>query len=92
MPEYACGRIIGRGGASIREISTLTNCKVNIDKKHSHSSVQDQPAGALNEIPLIGGGSSILDNDSKSKTKLISLAGSVEQIEAAKVCLFFCWE
>lgn len=30
VPQYACGRIIGKGGSSIKEISRASNCKISL--------------------------------------------------------------
>jgi len=76
VPEYACGRIIGRGGASIREISVLSNCKVVLDKKNAGIS-----SCSREDLSVIGG----LGDLRTSDTKLLQLTGSIEQIESAKV-------
>lgn len=72
VPEYACGRIIGRGGGAVREMSLLSNCKIQVDKK----CVKDI---SKNDFTVIGN----LEN--LNTCKVVSLTGSFEQIETAKV-------
>ena len=80
IPEYACGRIIGRGGASVREISQLSSCKVLIDKRFDSSAlIRDKSLMNIAGIPM---NSAEFANTSH---KVVTLCGSIEQIESAKV-------
>ena len=74
VPEYCCGRIIGRGGANIKEMSLISNCKIKLtDRKPSkHASVASD---------LLNSTSCELN---ASQRKIIALSGSVEQIASAK--------
>lgn len=81
MPEYACGRIIGRGGTSIREISVLSNCKVTLDRKNSSRDL----AVPREDLELIGADTFDINEKAAKSTKLVTFVGSIEQIEMAKV-------
>ena len=73
VPDFACGRIIGKGGQNIREIQVISNCRIKLtDKIYNRDSKQlaelDDRLAALNE----------------SKKK-ITISGTTEQILCAKV-------
>lgn len=68
IPDYACGRIIGRGGATIRELCMMSKCRIKLQDNLTH----------LNR----------LGNVNIANKRLITITGSVEQIETAKVPLF----
>jgi transcription antitermination factor NusA-like protein len=75
VPEYCVGRIIGRGGQNIKEISVISNCKVKfMDRMNQNKS--NSKANDINESTK---------ELTKSQKKIISLTGSVEQINSAKV-------
>lgn len=79
VPDYACGRIIGKGGANIREISQASNCRVKLNDKIFHSDNHKQISDLVTQGPT---------EDSFSK-KTITISGSVEQISCAKVFKLF---
>lgn len=91
VPEFACGRIIGRGGKSIREISTVSNCKVTIERK---SPSDTQLSNARRDLILdmswnddYESTTTTTNSSNMPKYKLLTLVGSFEQIESAKVSL-----
>ena len=80
VPEYVCGRLIGRNGVSIKEICSISNCKVKLHDKggrtmNSNNEINKQDLECLGENE---------DANSLSR-KLISLTGNSEQIAKAKV-------
>jgi transcription antitermination factor NusA-like protein len=74
VPDYACGRIIGRGGGNIKEISLMSNCKVMVHRESMSMENVSNCRGSIGPIAL-----------NYENAKLLSLSGSVEQIEMAKV-------
>ena len=81
VPEYACGRIIGRGGASIREIALLSNCKVTVDRKNANRN----STARRDDLPLIGAETFDVNEAACKSVQLVTFVGSIEQIESAKV-------
>lgn len=74
VPDYACGRIIGKGGANIREMSQISSCRIkltdqvfNLDSGKSVYSITDETS------------------DDNFRKKLITITGNTEQIAYAKV-------
>lgn len=83
VPDYACGRIIGKGGATIREMTNMSNCRIKLLEKstkqaNSLISSTDKSSQQL----LSSDSQASLTNYSK---KMISISGSFEQIAFAKV-------
>ena len=74
MPDYICGRLIGRGGASIKEICNISNCKVKLHDKLRSDNDSEQ------DLEFLGG-----DENSSMIKKRITLNGTIEQIARAKV-------
>ena len=78
IPEYVCGRIIGKGGSSIKEICSASNCKVKLHDKIRNSSSSDD----LNaDLEMLGA----CESNVNASKKLITLTGTSEQIAHAKV-------
>ena len=76
VPDYACGRIIGKCGSTIKELSNLSNCKIKIvDRIKSSNSFND----VNNDCKML-----VESNFSFGK-KLVSITGAAEQIQKAKV-------
>ena len=79
IPDYACGRIIGKCGANIKELSSLSNCKIKIvDRARSSNSFND----INNDCKML------VDSSFCFGKKLISFTGAIEQIQKAKVFKF----
>lgn len=95
VPDYACGRIIGRNGSNIKEISSVSNCKVKlIDRIGTSSSnssiISSNSNNALNNKIS----KEMLDTEKNIAKKVISITGSYEQIQYAKVIdsfFIFIW-
>ncbi len=94
VPEYTCGRIIGRAGANIKQIRNLTNVNIKIaERGKSVSNVKKSQLLVPHETAMSSSNSSdsllaqSLPNRDNSNAlyKLITLNGNVEQIEHAKV-------
>mmetsp|Transcript_65080 Transcript_65080/g.164021 ORF Transcript_65080/g.164021 Transcript_65080/m.164021 type:complete len:314 (-) Transcript_65080:276-1217(-) len=45
LPATLIGRLIGRGGATIRELAHLTGCKITIPPRSAESSCANEPVG-----------------------------------------------
>jgi hypothetical protein len=76
VPEFACGRIIGRGGATIKCISTQSNCVIKLtDRYLSPSAVNSSKIKNLDKHDTA--------NSSPNK-KVVSITGGREQINLAK--------
>ncbi len=78
VPDYCCGRIIGRGGSNIKEMSIKSNCKIKLLDKIK--SIRKD----VNDIMDNANSNNATDGTSCSK-KIIALTGSFEQIISAKV-------
>ena len=76
VPDYACGRIIGRGGANIKEMSMISNCKIKLKDKFGSTVLNKSSMSDLTPID---------DDPNSVQRKVISLTGSFEQIAHAKV-------
>lgn len=80
VPEFACGKIIGRGGEIIREITNKSRAKI---KLHNGTERLYKKSGIENsEISLISNEFAGPDNYS---FRVVTLNGSIEQIAHAKV-------
>lgn len=75
VPDFACGRIIGRNGSNIKEMTMITNCKINLRDRINQTTLNNPKVTDLVSI----------DDSSDVKKKVISLTGSFEQICHAKV-------
>ena len=75
VPDFACGRIIGRGGSSIKEMQMISNCKINLSDKINPATLKNPKVTDLFSI----------DESTEVKRKVIALTGSFEQICHAKV-------
>ncbi len=79
VPDFACGRIIGKGGANIREIQMVSNCRIKLtDKMYNRDSMQ--------LTDLYDTAKLAISNDFRKK---ITISGSTEQILCAKVNIKF---
>jgi hypothetical protein len=87
VPESACGYIIGRSGANIREISSLSNCRVKVHDDINQSKILNT---IKQEIKLITNPDSSSPNGIAGH-KLMCINGNAEQILHAKVN-HFCFE
>lgn len=95
VPEYTCGRIIGRAGSNIKQIRNLTNVNIKIaERGKSVSNVKSSQllvpieSAAMSTSNSYGSSSAqslSYNSNSNALYKLITLSGSVEQIEHAKV-------
>ena len=83
VPDYACGKIIGRGGSSIKEISKTSNCKIKLtDRMYSQKKTKNN-GKLITQITE----SSSTETINRSQTKIVTLSGSNEEILSAKVKL-----
>ena len=91
VPEYACGRIIGRGGVSIKEMSNMCGCVIKLVDvvggrgKNGGGVIKTDAAAISTEFMKIMGNGAALPPALK---KIIRLTGSNEQIANAKVSIF----
>jgi hypothetical protein len=84
VPDYACGRIIGSKGSNIKEISSASSCRVKLMDRIGTSSscssiISSNSNNASNKIS-----DEILTEQNVPK-KVVSITGSYEQIQYAKV-------
>lgn len=80
VPDYACGKIIGRGGSSIKEISKTSNCKIKLtDRMYSQKKTKNN-GKLITQITE----SSSTETINRSQTKIVTLSGSNEEILSAK--------
>lgn len=74
VPDFACGRIIGKGGQNIKEISQMSNCRIKLsDKIYSMENKQ--------HVDLYD---KLVSSENVAKKK-ITISGTTEQILCAKV-------
>ena len=78
VPDSVCGRLIGKGGSSIKEICNSSNCKVKINDKIRVSNSADE---INTDLELLGAN----ESNQNLARKLITLTGTSEQIQHAKV-------
>jgi hypothetical protein len=77
VPDYACGKIIGKGGANIKEISIATNCRLKLNDKIYNENIDNNNNNNCNqEIDNLFQGS--------YAKKMLTFTGSSEQIAQAK--------
>ena len=79
VPDYACGRIIGRQGSAIKEICNLSSCKVVlVDGRNNDNSEKKSISRDL----LMKASVEILNSDfyNRSNRRIISITGTNEQI------------
>ncbi|RNA19559.1 tudor and KH domain-containing -like [Brachionus plicatilis] len=69
VPQYACGRIIGKGGSTIKELSRASNCKISLIESREISKKDD-----LDDQ----------DVTSKDLLKIVRIKGSSEKISFAE--------
>lgn len=88
VPEYACGRIIGRQGVSIKEMQNFSNCRIKLNDRLPKSELQQwetpnsSSASAMQVSQELYAGEKN-DNNNTSR-KVITLIGGIEQIASAK--------
>jgi hypothetical protein len=83
VPEYACGRIIGRSGVNIKDIQKMSNCQVKVvDGVRKSCSTFSTGSASSNQISheLIN-----TENSSVAK-RIVTIQGGAEEIALAKVC------
>jgi hypothetical protein len=81
VPDYVCGRLIGKNGSSIKEITTASNCKIKIHDNKSRNSCSNNDE-SRSDLELLG--SNGQEDDSSIARKLLTLSGTTEQIARAK--------
>jgi len=74
IPDYAVGRIIGKNGTIIREMSRASNCLIKFS-----SSGKSKPGKECANIV------ESMDEMKSSEKKVISFSGNAENISSAKV-------
>lgn len=72
VPDYACGRIIGRNGTTIKEISNVSSCKI---KLHDRAGKNSESSNNISNLV----------SSANQTNKLITITGSFERIAFAKV-------
>ena len=95
VPYEACGRIIGRRGSTIKEISSLSNCVIKLsDEPVDVNDSKVKKNSLISELPSDRPDAARDPEDAddyefelvaKQKLKKIAITGSFEQIEQAKV-------
>ena len=94
MPEYACGRIIGKCGQNIKKMQNMTGCRLKLcDNKMSNSSSgcasngHKKSLSVSNELMLKCNHNNLdLGVASRSMSKpVMTIIGGFEQIQHAKV-------
>lgn len=86
IPMNVCGKIIGRGGASIREITNKSNCKIKLN---------DRIIDAAKDGPQWKDIKEILEpepNEDWTYKKVVKLTGTETEINSAKVTFIFSVE
>ena len=79
IPENICGKIIGRGGANIRDMTKKSNCKIKLnDKGTNDPSKETDEKNVKNIIEAES-------NDDWTFKKIVKLTGTEDEINAAKV-------
>lgn len=74
VPQYACGRIIGKGGSSIKEMSRASSCKISLlEARESNENLNTEES----------------NGPSKDLLKIVRIKGSSEKISFAEVVNFF---
>jgi hypothetical protein len=83
VPEYACGLIIGKGGANIKEMQSISSCRINLIDNLNQSDRNK----ISNEL-MAKANPSMLEAQAKNCSRnkpVVTINGSFEQIMQAKV-------
>jgi tudor domain-containing protein 2 len=85
VPDYACGRIIGRGGQSIKEMQKMSNCKIRLMDRVPSSSSGGMGSKKKKEVSReLLSKLGIMSDQQNSCLKVVNLIGGSEQINLAK--------